>query len=83
MTSPSTRKQLGIVEAQLFASTELAVIHTIDASRDIDDAVRRLQELGMDEPQARIVLDMPLRTRLQSERGALFAEAERLRALNS
>lgn len=81
MTHSSLRTQLGIVEAQLFASTELAVVHAIDKSSSADEASTQLQQLGMSEAQALIVLDMPLRARLQDERAALFAEAERLRDL--
>lgn len=81
MTPSSLRTQLGIVEAQLFASTELSVIHAIDASHDAAEATQQLQQLGMSEAQAMVVLDMPLRARLHIERLALFAEAERLRDL--
>ena len=81
MTSADHHTQLGLVEAKLFASTELAVIHVIDASEDIDDAAVRLQALGMDERQAVAILDLPLRARLQTERAKLFDEAQRLRQL--
>ena len=80
MTS-SLQTQLGLVEAQLFASTDLAVIHAIDASHDLDAAATHLQQLGMNEAQALTVLDMPLRARVHAERAALFAEAGRLRDL--
>lgn len=79
MTSSNPRSQLSLVEAQLFASTELAVITAIDASEDVGEAVIRLEALGMTRDEAAFVLEMPLRRRTHVERRALFEEAERLR----
>ncbi len=79
MTPSNPRSQLSLVEAQLFASTELAVIMAIDASEDVGEAVIRLEDLGMTQGEAAFVLEMPLRRRTQAERRALFEEAERLR----
>lgn len=81
MTSPDSREQLSLVEAQLFASTQLAVISAIDKSADSKQAVINLRELGMSQVEAETVLEMPLRTRTQLERERLLIEAERLRAL--
>lgn len=78
MTDPRT--ELSLVEAQLFASTDLAVIQAIDASEDVPEAIERLRSLGMTSTEAEAVLEMPLRTRTRSERRVLFEQAKRLRA---
>jgi len=78
MTDPRT--ELSLVEARLFASTDLAVIQAIDTSEDLSEAVERLRSLGMTRSEAETVLEMPLRTRTRSERRILFEQAERLRA---
>ena len=81
MTTSDLRSQLELIETQLFASTEPAVIEAIDASADFADAVERLRRLGMSASQARLILDMPLSTRTRGARAGLFAEAELLRSL--
>lgn len=81
MTERDHRTELSLVEAQLFASTDLAVITEIDASEDPGDAVDRLRTLGMTTAEAESVLEMPLRVRTRSERNQLLVEAERLRRL--
>lgn len=80
MNESELRIRLSLVEAQLFASTELAVIAAIDASPTVEDAVIRLQELGMTQAEAGAVLQMPLAVRTKAERDLLFAKAAELRS---
>jgi len=79
MTTSDLQRQLSLVEAQLFASTALAVIDALDVSADVDEAAIRLQALGMTRDEAATVLEMPLRARTKAERDVLLREAERLR----
>ena len=57
------RRELSLVDAKLFATTNPAVIEAIDSSADTNEALHRLQELGMSETEADSVLEMPLRAR--------------------
>lgn len=78
MIDPKT--ELSLLEAKLFASSELAVIEAIDACADAAEAVERLRALGMSATEAEAVLELPFRARTLADRRELLEAAERLRA---
>lgn len=77
------RRQIGLVEAHLFATMDPSVTAAIEASNDLDEALAQLRGLGMSDVEADMVIDLPLRARHHGARSALFAEAARLRRLLS
>lgn len=72
----SVEQRLHVLEALALAMRERAVVlQVVDASDSMDDAVVRLgRRLGLDELQARAVLDMQLRLLVPAEVAKIEAE---------